>query len=148
MVKKSGKIGQNQENRDKIKYGAYFPSKHDIYDRMHQMTQHYNRNLQNIPLLLLFSRQLRFENLRFFLGQSQKIVSRPLIFQNISMKFLRGCTISSCKKSRSVMAIKFFLAELFKKSTRGGGKFAPPTKIGLRFMKGCTRGSIRGFEKD
>ena len=29
------------------------------------------------------------------------------------------------------MAIKFFLAELFKKTTRGGGKFAPPTKIGL-----------------
>ena len=28
--------------------------------------------------------------------------------------------------------MKFFLAELFKKSTRGGGKFAPPTKIGLK----------------
>ena len=40
VVKKSGKIGQNQENRDKIKFGAYFPSKHGIYDRMHQITQH------------------------------------------------------------------------------------------------------------
>ena len=56
VVKKSGKIGQNQENWDKIKFGAYFPSKHDICDRMHQITQHYKRNLQIIPLLLLFSR--------------------------------------------------------------------------------------------
>ena len=32
------------------------------------------------------------------------------------------------------MAIKFFLAELFKKNLLGGGgKFAPPTKIGLRW---------------
>ena len=58
VVKKCGKIGQNQENRDKIKFGAYFPSKHDAYDRMHQITLHYKRNLQNIPLLLLLSRYI------------------------------------------------------------------------------------------
>ena len=54
--KKSGKIGQNQENRDRIKSGPRFPSKHDNCDRMHQITVHYKRNLQNIQLMLLFSR--------------------------------------------------------------------------------------------
>ena len=39
MVKKSGKIGQNQENRDKIKFGAYFPSKHGIYDGVRRVAQ-------------------------------------------------------------------------------------------------------------
>ena len=38
--------------------------------------------------------------------------------------------MSSCKNSRSFMAIKFFLAELFKKCTRGQ-ICPPPTKIGL-----------------
>ena len=79
VVKKSGKIGQNQENREKIKFGAHFPPKHNNCDRMHQITLHYKRHLQNIQLMLLFSRLLRVENLRFFQGQSQKIVSRPLI---------------------------------------------------------------------
>ena len=41
VVKKSGKIGQNQENHHEITFGAHFPSKHDTYDRMHQITLHY-----------------------------------------------------------------------------------------------------------
>ena len=56
VVKKNGKIGQNQENRDKIKFGAHFTSKHDHYDRMHQITLHYKRILQDILLMLLFWR--------------------------------------------------------------------------------------------
>ena len=52
VVKKSGKIGQNQE---KIKFGAQFPPKHDNYDRIHQITLHYKRNLQTIQIVLLFS---------------------------------------------------------------------------------------------
>ena len=56
VVKKNGKIGKNQKNRDRIKFGIHFPSKRDTCDRMNQITLHYKRNLQNIPLLLFFSR--------------------------------------------------------------------------------------------
>ena len=38
VVKKSGKIGQNQENGDKIKFGAHFPSKHDTCDASNNTT--------------------------------------------------------------------------------------------------------------
>ena len=53
VVKKSGRIGQNQEYCDKIKFGAHLTSKHDNCDRMHQVTLHYKRNLQNIQLVFL-----------------------------------------------------------------------------------------------
>ena len=33
VVKKSGKIGQNQENHDKIKFGPHFASKYDNCDK-------------------------------------------------------------------------------------------------------------------
>ena len=56
VVKENGKIGQNQENRGKNKFGAQFPSKHENYDKMHQMTLHCKRNVQNIQILPLFSR--------------------------------------------------------------------------------------------
>ena len=93
VVKKSGKICRSRENRDKIKFGAQFPSKHDNHDRMHQITLHYKRNGQNIQILLLFSRQLRFANLPFsaiFQGQYQKIVSFLLICNNSSLKLLKS----------------------------------------------------------
>ena len=38
VAKKSGKIGQNQENREEITFEAQFPSKHDNHDRIHQIT--------------------------------------------------------------------------------------------------------------
>ena len=81
VVNKSGKIGQNQGNCDKFKFGEQFPPKHDNSDRTHQVTLHYKRNLQNIQILILYSRKLRFEDLRFFQGQSQKIVSPPSLFK-------------------------------------------------------------------
>ena len=40
VVKKSGNIGHNQENRDEIIFGARLPSKHDNYDRIYQVTLH------------------------------------------------------------------------------------------------------------
>ena len=54
VVKKSGKIDQNLENGDEIKFGAQFPTKHDNHDRIHQIALRYKRNLQNIQILLLF----------------------------------------------------------------------------------------------
>ena len=56
VVKKSGRIGQNQENHDKVTFGAHVASKHDNCDRMHQITLHYGRNVQYIQLMLFFSR--------------------------------------------------------------------------------------------
>ena len=38
VVKRSGKICQNQENHDKIKFRKQFLSKHDSYGRMNQIT--------------------------------------------------------------------------------------------------------------
>ena len=120
VVKKSGKIGQNQENRDKIKFGQHFPSKHKNCDRMHQITLHYKRNLQNIQIMFLFFAIIEIWEFAIFQGQSQKIVSHPLIFKIFQWNFLRSCTMSSCKKSRSFVAINIILAELFKRIYQGG----------------------------
>ena len=43
VLKKSVKFGQNRENRDKTKFGAHFPAKHNDYDRIHVVTLHYER---------------------------------------------------------------------------------------------------------
>ena len=51
------------ENRDKIKFGAQFPSEHAGYNRIHQKALLDERNMQNIAILLPFSLKLRFENL-------------------------------------------------------------------------------------
>ena len=53
VIKKGGKIGQYQENRDKIRFGAHFPSSHDDCDRMHQITLHYERNLQKFAFFAI-----------------------------------------------------------------------------------------------
>ena len=77
----------NQRNRlkstkcDKIKFGAQFPSEHENYDRPHQIALLYKRNLQNIAVLLLFSRDFGFENLKvrsisYDIQNSQQAMSR------------------------------------------------------------------------
>ena len=55
---KSGAIGQNRENRHQIKFGAQFPSTHDTYDRMYQITLLYSRKSQHIAILLLFPEKI------------------------------------------------------------------------------------------
>ena len=50
-------MGENHDNRDKIKLGAQFPYKHVNCDRIHQRTLHFKRNLQNIQIQQLFFRE-------------------------------------------------------------------------------------------
>ena len=57
VVRKSSKIGQNRKNCHEIKLEAQFPSKHDYYDRIHQITLFCKRNLQTVAISLLFSRK-------------------------------------------------------------------------------------------
>ena len=65
LPKKNSKIGPNRENRKEIELRTPSESKHDDRVRVNQVILHYERNLQNIEILLLFLRKLRFENCYF-----------------------------------------------------------------------------------
>ena len=54
VVKKSGKISQNQENLDKIEFGVHFPSKHDTFDRMHQINTKLQKKFAKYSTSALF----------------------------------------------------------------------------------------------
>ena len=57
---RSSKIGQSQENCNRIKFGAQSPSKDQIYDKMHPITLVGKRNLQNTAIFCYFFRQKNF----------------------------------------------------------------------------------------
>ena len=102
VVKNSGEIGQSQENCDKIKFRAQFSPKDDNYDRIHQITLPYKKYSNSAPFFAII------EILEFatFEGQSQKIVYRPISFQNISMKLPQKLHNRKLQKVKKVHVAK------------------------------------------
>ena len=94
--------------------------KYDSYDNLSERPSPPLRSTpaKCLNIATLFAK-IKFENLEFFEGQSQKIVSLPFVDLEISRTLLRISLIGGNRKSRNFITKIFLLIELLEKSTRG-----------------------------